>query len=102
MKNIKLRKILIKISISSNIQGFHYILAAIDILKNENKYMKMTTLYEKISNKYRNTPSAIERSIRYAINRAYHKNNILKNIYTSIPDNSNFLFDLVWNFDVFE
>ena len=102
MNNINLRMILIKMGISSNIKGFYYILDAVDIIKKQQIHTNMTTIYEMLSKKHDTTPGAIERGIRHAINKAYKNSNILKEIYGGISDNSSFIYDLVFNFDIFE
>ncbi len=101
MENKNIRKLLIKIGISSNIKGFHYILEAIDIIKAQKMHTNMTTIYEIICKKYNNTSSGVERAVRHSISKAYKKTDILKKIYINVPDNSVFLYDLVFNFDIF-
>ena len=102
MEDINLRMILIKIGISSNIKGFYYILDAVDIIRKQQIHTNMITVYEMISKKQDTTSSAIERGIRHAIKTAYKHSNILKSIYEIVPDNSSFMYDLAFNFDVFE
>ena len=102
MENIELRKLLMKIGIYSNIKGFHYILEAVNIIKNQGTHISMMNVYKMIHEKYNNTPSAIERAMRHAIGKAYNENDVLKNIYSNVPDNSAFLYDLVFNFDIFK
>lgn len=101
MENINLRKLLIKIGISANVKGFHYILEAINILKEQKIHINITEIYKMISKKYDNTPSAIERAIRHAIDKSYNENDMLKKIYLVKPDNSVLLYDLIFNFDIF-
>ena len=100
-ENMNIRRLLLKIGISSNVQGFNYILTAVNILKEQKIHIKITNIYETLGKKYGKAPSAVERSTRNAINTAYKGSNILKNIYPSIPDNSCFLYDLALNFDIF-
>lgn len=101
MENINLRKLLMRIGISSNMNGFHYILEAVDIIEKQKIHTNMAHIYKMISKKYNNTCSGAERAIRYALGKAYRENNILRKIYLTIPNNSVFLYDLVFNFDVF-
>lgn len=101
-ENIKLRKIMIRLAITSNLQGYHYILKAVEILKQQKIETKMTKIYEIIAKEYNSTKSAVERAIRHSIQRSTRKNNILKDIYGEIPDNSTFLYDLVFNFDIIQ
>ena len=102
MKDKELRELLIKIGISSNVKGFHYILDAVKILKKQQIHTKMITLYKLIGKKENNRPCAVERAIRYSISRAYEDGKILKQIYYKSPDNSVFLYDLIFNFDIFQ
>lgn len=102
MNDINLRKLLMKIGISANIQGFYFILEAINILGKQKIHTKTTFLYEMICKKYGKSASSVERAIRHAVTKAYKQNDILKQIYSTIPDNSVFLYDLTFNFDIFE
>ena len=101
MKNIDLRKLLIKLGISSNLKGFHYIIESVNIIRNQKKHIRMTDVYKKVSKSYENTPNAVERAIRHAIDKSYKENNFIKKIYSFKPDNSAFLYDLALNFDIF-
>ena len=101
MENKNIRKLLIKIGVSSNFKGFHYILEATNIIKKQKIHTSMTTIYEMIHKKYGGDYAGIERAIRHAIGKAYKQNNVLKKLYSKIPDNSVFLYDLVFNFDIF-
>lgn len=61
----------------------------------------MTTIYEKIGKKFEKNPSSIERGIRHIITRTYKKGNLNK-VYDRCPENSVFLYDLYFNFDIIE
>lgn len=100
MDNKQIRKFLFKIGISSNLQGYFYILDCVDIIKKEKTYTNVTTLYEIESKKYKKNQSSIKRSISHAITQSFSKTNKLKEIYGYLPDNSTFLHDLVFNFDI--
>ncbi len=102
MEDIDLRMILIKTGISSNLRGFYYILDAVNFIREQKIHTNMTTVYEVISKKYDATVCAIERAVRHAVKKSYKNSNILKDIYEDAPDNAEFLYDLVFNFDVFE
>lgn len=102
-EDIRIRKILIKIGISSHLQGYHYILEAIKILKKQKIHTNMTTIYEMIYKKADATSKcAVERAIRHSIEQAYKKGKVINKIYGEIPDNIAFLYDLVFNIDVIE
>ena len=101
MNNINLRRLLLKFGISSNLQGYHYILDCINILSNQQIHTNVSTLYEWISKKYGKNATAVERAIRHAKNKAWEKGT-LKIIYCILPDNADFLYDLYFNFDVLE
>lgn len=102
MENIEIRKLLLNIGISSNIQGYHYIIRAVEIIKKQKIHTNTTTIYEIVSKEYETTPSAVERGIRHAIQKSYKKCQTLNEIYQGIPDNSVFLYDLVFNFDILQ
>ena len=99
---MKLNKILIKLGISADKLGFNYIIAAINFLTKQEIHTNTMTIYEELC-KAENARSktAVERAIRCSIKQAYKNNIILQRIYTNIPDNSAFLYDLAFNLDVF-
>ena len=99
---MKLRKILLKIGISPNKQGYFYIIDTINILNKQGIHTRMMTLYKMVGKKYDKKPSQVERGIRYSIQQSYKNNKILKEIYGKCPDNSVLLYDLVFNFDLLE
>ena len=100
MQNIELRKLLLKIGISSNIQGYHYIIRAVEIIEKQKIHTNITTIYEIISKEFGTTSSRVERAIRHAIKKSYKSKCILNEIYGCIPDNSTLIYDLVFNFDI--
>ena len=102
MENKELRKFLLKIGISSNIQGYHYIISAVNFISKQKIHTNTTTIYEIIGKEYEKKSSAVERGIRHAIQQSYKKHQILNGIYQGIPDNSVFLYDLVFNFDILQ
>ena len=98
-----LRKILMKLNISANLEGYHYILTAINILiKKRNEKTKIVDIYEIIGKRYNTTKTGVERAIRYAIIKSFSYNENLKLIYTKKPTNSSFIYDLAFNTDIFE
>lgn len=101
-EEIKMREMLMKMGISANLKGFRVILDAIEILKTQQIHTNITTIYDFIGKKEGSSSSDIERAIRYSITRAYINGNILRKMYKRKPNNSAFLYDLVFNFDVFE
>lgn len=101
--DIKIREILLKIGIFSHLQGYRYILEAVKILKAQKIHTRLTTVYSIIDKKL-NAKSVfeIERGIKYCINKSYKNGEILNKIYSKIPSNSKFLYDLVFNTDIIE
>ena len=102
MKDMELRKLLLKIGISANKQGFFYIIRAKEIINKQGIRTNLSTIYEMISKESDKSIYQIERAIRYSIQQSYKNNEILKEIYGKCPDNSVFLYDLVFNFDLLE
>lgn len=102
MNNKKIRKFLLNIGISANLKAYFYILDSVDILSKQKIHTNVTTLYEIIGKKHNKNKCAVERAIRHSITQSYGKRNILKKIYGCVPDNSVFLYDLVFNFDILE
>lgn len=103
-ESFQLRLLLFKLGIYSNLQGYHYILKAVDILRKQKIHTKITTIYEMIYKKIENStsPSAVERAIRHAITSSYKKNESFKKLYPKVPSNSEFLYDLIFNIDIFK
>lgn len=103
-QGFQLRLLLFKLGIYSNLQGYHYILKAVEILKKQKIHTKITTIYEMIYKKTENSisPSAVERAIRHAITSSYKKNENFKKLYPKAPSNSEFLYDLIFNIDIFK
>ena len=102
MNEKELRHLLIKVGISANIQGFHYIIKAYDIIKCNKLNINITKIYKMIADEYTTTAGAVERSIRFAVERSYQKSENIKKIYEIKPEVSVFLYDLVFNFDIFQ
>lgn len=103
-QDFQLRLLLFKLGIYSNLKGYHFILEAADILKRQKIHTKITTIYKMIYKKTENftSPSAVERAIRYAITSSYKKNESFKKLYPKVPSNSEFLYDLIFNIDIFK
>lgn len=102
MEDINLRTVLIKIGISSNIKGFYYILAAVEIIKKQKIHTNMSSIYTIIARDNNSTLGAVERGIRHSIQQAHKNSSLLKGLYENIPDNSALIYDLAFNFDVFK
>lgn len=102
--NFQLKLLLFKLGIYSNLQGYHYILKAVDILKRQKTHTKITAIYKMIYKKIENStsPLAVERAIRHAITSSYKKNENFKKLYPKAPSNSEFLYDLIFNIDIFK
>ena len=102
-ENKELRKVLLRLGISSNLEGFNYILAAVNIIENKKGKVKLTEIYEKICRLEKaKTKHSVERAIRYAIELSYKNNKYFREIYYKKPVNHAFLSDLVFNFDLFK
>lgn len=103
-QGFQLRLLLFKLGIYSNLQGYHYILKAVEILKKQKIHTNITTIYEMIYKKTENStsPSAVERAIKHAITSSYKKNESFKKLYPKAPSNSEFLYDLIFNIDIFK
>lgn len=65
----EIEKILNEIGIRINLKGYGYWISAIK-LKQENPWIPVGQLYEKIAEKYNITTSSVERALRNAINTA--------------------------------
>ena len=100
---MKLNKILVKIGISADKLAFTYIIKMVNIIKRKKSKIKLTDLYKLIANKTDKniTPASVERAIRYSKIKAYEKSSILNEIYSHCPDNSEFIYDLVYNLDLY-
>lgn len=101
MENKKIRELLLNLGFYSNLQGYHFIIKAYNIISKQKIHTSMTTIYEKIGKEFEKSPSSIERGIRHSITRTYKKGNLDK-VYNKLPENSVFLYDLYFNFDIIE
>lgn len=101
MENRKLRELLLNLGFYSNLQGYHFIIEAYNIISKQKIHTSMTTIYEKIGKEFEKSPSSIERGIRTTIEKSF-KNGRLNEIYNKNPKNSVFLYDLCFNFDIIE
>lgn len=99
MNNRELRKALLKLGISSNLKGYHYIIKAVEIIKKQKIHTNMTTIYNMIAKEEENTYSGVERSIRHSLQKSW-EHGMMKKIYNETPDNSAFIYDLYFNFDI--
>ena len=99
-KNVELRKVLLNLGISSNMQAYHYVLEAINILSKQQIHTNITFIYETLAKKFYSSKYSVERTIRYAIIKSSKEKDILKKIYGRVPENSVFLYDLYFNLDV--
>lgn len=99
MNNLELRKLLLKLGIHSNLEGYHYIIDAYEIISKQKIHTNVTTIYQMIADKVGKNAGAVERGIRHSIQKCY-KNGRLNKIYYKLPDNSVLLYDLYFNFDV--
>lgn len=102
--NFQLKVVLFKLGIYSNLKGYPYILKAVDILKKQKIQTKITAIYKMIYKETENStsPSAVERAIRRAITSSYKKDKNFKKLYPKAPSNSEFLYDLIFNIDIFK
>ena len=97
----RIRRVLLKLGISSNLKGYKYILTILPILQ-ENK-ITMGKAYKEIYKKEQaKSVSDVERGIRYSIEKSYKTRKLLKNIYGRQPKVKEFLYDLIYNIDIFE
>ena len=81
-KKKTITNLLHNLGISSNINGYKYIIKAIELLiKNDEK--NISKLYKNIAASYNTKVSNIESSIRYAIDRSWNRGNIelINNIF---------------------
>ena len=101
MEDIEIRQVLLRIGISYHTKGYQFILEAIKILRKQQIHTNIIDIYEMISNKTNSTKNYVERGIRSAITTAYKRGTVLSKIYNRKPVNAAFLYDMVFNFDIF-
>lgn len=95
-----IRKILLKLNISSNTESFDYILQALTLIY-EDYQIKVSDIYKIIGKKENKRSGTVERAIRYAIQKSFKKNKNIQEIYGECPTNGAFLYDLLFNRDIF-
>ena len=102
MNNYRTRKLLLNLGINSSMRGFKYILMILPMLETKNK-ITMGEIYHNVyKRKEAKSPFDVERGIRYAIEKSYKTKKILNKIYGRTPKVTEFLYDLVYNIDIFE
>lgn len=100
---MEIRKILLKMGISANLKGYHYILEAVEIIREQTEKKNILEIYQQVCEKCQSkSAQAVERAIRHSIEVAWNKQTMISKIYNKKPVNSALLYDLVYNFDIFE
>lgn len=99
-ENKNIRKVLLKLGITSNLYGYQCILTGTEVVAKG--VIKVTDVYKKVY-KILNATSAgaVERNIRHAIEISWKKTDFLKKIYLGKPTPTVLLNDLVYNLDLF-
>ena len=99
-ENKDIRKVLLKLGITSNLYGYQCILTGTEVVAKG--VIKVTDVYKKVY-KILNATSAgaVERNIRHAIEISCSKTDYLLRIYHKKPTPSILLNDLVYNLDLF-
>ena len=95
-----IRKILLKLNISSNTESFDYILQALTLIY-EDYQIKVSDIYKIIGEKEKKKSGAIERAIRSTVQKSFKKNKNIQEIYGECPTNGAFLYDLLFNRDIY-
>lgn len=99
-ENKDIRKVLLKLGITSNLYGYQCILAGTEAVAKGTT--KITDVYKKVYKILNATSSgAVERNIRHAIEISYKRTDCLRRIYIEKPTPSILLNDLVYNLDLF-
>lgn len=100
----KIKLVILKIGVPMHIQGFEFLIYAIEICVQDHTKLKqmMNKVYPMVAEKFNSKPICVERSMRYAIESVCGKGNkelmksIFMNVHTShLPCNSQFLATLV-------
>lgn len=99
-ENKDIRKVLLKLGITSNLYGYQCILTGTEVVAKG--VTKITEVYRRVY-KILNATSAgaVERNIRHAIEISCKKTDYLQKIYGTKPTPSVLLNDLVYNLDLF-
>jgi two-component system response regulator (stage 0 sporulation protein A) len=84
-------KILMKVGISPDLNGYHYLAEAISMVKesiqNNKVNDKFTYMYAQIGKKFNTTGSRVERAMRHAVEKAFTVNSpLLHDIFDSLID----------------
>lgn len=100
----KIKHIILKIGVPMHIQGFEFLIYAIEICIQDHTKLKhmMNKVYPMVAKKFNSKPNCVERDMRYAIGYVCEKGNkeIIKSIFMNeqtsyFPRNSQFLATLV-------
>ena len=91
----RIRRVLLKLGISSSLRGYRYILLALPMI--EKKNITMGKIYEEIYKSEKAVSSNdIERGIRYTIEKSFKTKKLLEKIYGKQPTVTEFLYDLLY------
>lgn len=99
----KIRDTLQRIGIPKHINGYQYLLYALDLIRRDPSALKKKmNLYEKIAKKFGDTPSSVERSIRNAKDMAWNRGE--KDFWKEVfgdkkPANGEFIADIAGYLD---
>ena len=100
---MEIREILLKMGISANLKGYHYILEAVEIIRKQTEKNNILVIYQQVCEKRKSkSAQSVERAIRHSIEVSWNKQTMIRKIYSKKPVNSALLYDLVYNFDIFE
>lgn len=92
----EITKLLYNFNIHSNLLGYGYLQEALKIFVDNKGPVPMTTVvYKQVADKFKTTPSRVERAIRHSIGKAYSNNfgclgNKIRK-FSSRPTNSEFI-----------
>lgn len=91
--NYEANKLLMKVGVSPDLCGYHYLAEAINAtkerLKNNDVNYKFMAVYQDIASKFNTTAIRVERGMRHAIEKAFaSKNKALIDMFETLIDES--------------
>ena len=89
---MEIRKFLLESKVFPNLNGFNYVIAAVEKVKKENKISMTKELYPSIAKQFNTTSSKVERSIRFIDSQKIKSKDYEKIGIKHKPTNSEFIY----------
>lgn len=89
---MEVRKFLLESNVYPNLNGFDYVIAAVEMVKKEGKISTTKQLYPGIAKQFNTTSSKVERAIRFIVSTKINSKTYDKLGFRKKPTNSEFIY----------